>query len=53
MLTTTETLLKELAAGNETRWARFYRDYAPFLEDFTLANSLCRTKTRRKSSAIR
>lgn len=34
MLTTTETLLKGLAAGNETRWARFYRDYAPFLEDF-------------------
>lgn len=34
MLTTTETLLEGLAAGNETRWARFYRDYAPFLEDF-------------------
>ena len=34
MLTTTETLLKGLAAGNEGRWARFYRDYAPFLEDF-------------------
>lgn len=34
MLTTTETLLKGLAAGNETRWARFYHDYAPFLEDF-------------------
>ena len=32
MLTTTETLLKGLAAGNESRWARFYRDYAPFLE---------------------
>ena len=29
MLTTTETLLKGLAAGNESRWARFYRDYAP------------------------
>lgn len=34
MLTTTETLLKGLAEGNEGRWARFYRDYAPFLEDF-------------------
>ena len=36
MLTTTETLLKGLAAGNEGRWARFYRDYAPFLEDFVV-----------------
>ena len=34
MLTTTETLLKGLAAGNESRWTRFYRDYAPFLENF-------------------
>lgn len=33
MLTTTETLLKGLAAGNEGRWARFYHDYAPFLEN--------------------
>lgn len=36
MLTTTETLLKGLAAGNESRWARFYRDYAPFLENFLI-----------------
>ena len=36
MLTTTETLLKGLAAGNESRWARFYRDYAPFLENFII-----------------
>ena len=36
MLTTTETLLKGLAAGNESRWARFYRDYAPFLESVIL-----------------
>ena len=36
MLTTTETLLKGLAAGNERRWARFYRDYAPFLESVIL-----------------
>ena len=36
MLTTTETLLKGLAAGNESRWARFYRDYAPFLEGIVL-----------------
>ena len=28
MLETTETLLKGLAAGNQNRWARFYRDYA-------------------------
>ena len=34
MLTTTETLLRGLAEGNEGRWVRFYRDYAPFLEDF-------------------
>ena len=33
MITTTETLLEKLAAGDEARWARFYRDYAPFLED--------------------
>ena len=36
MLTTTETLLKGLAAGSESRWARFYRDYAPFLENALL-----------------
>ena len=34
MITTTETLLEKLAAGDEARWARFYRDYAPFLETF-------------------
>ena len=34
MIPTTETLLKGLAEGNEARWARFYRDYAPFLESF-------------------
>lgn len=33
MLITTETLLKGLATGNEGRWARFYHDYAPFLEN--------------------
>ena len=36
MRATTETLLKGLAAGNETRWAKFYRDYAPFLEGVVL-----------------
>ena len=36
MLTTTETLLKGLAAESESRWARFYRDYAPFLESVVL-----------------
>jgi hypothetical protein len=30
MLETTDTLLKGLAEGNQNRWARFYRDYAPF-----------------------
>lgn len=45
MIPTTETLLKGLAAGNETRWARFYRDYAPFLENSVLHKfpSLSRT----------
>lgn len=32
MLETTDTLLKGLAEGNESRWARFYRDYAPLME---------------------
>jgi len=33
MLKTTETLLEGLAANDQTRWARFYRDYAPFIEN--------------------
>lgn len=37
MLETTDTLLKGLAEGNENRWARFYRDYAPWIEK-TLTN---------------
>lgn len=32
MLETTDTLLKGLAEGNENRWTRFYRDYAPLME---------------------
>ena len=32
MLETTETLLKGLAANDQSRWARFYRDYAPWIE---------------------
>lgn len=32
MLETTDTLLKGLAEGNQNRWARFYRDYAPWIE---------------------
>ncbi len=32
MLETTETLLQELAVGNQNRWTRFYRDYAPWIE---------------------
>jgi len=34
MLETTDTLLKGLTDGNESRWARFYRDYAPWIESF-------------------
>lgn len=37
MLETTDTLLKELAEGSESRWARFYHDYAPWIEK-TLTN---------------
>lgn len=36
MLKTTETLLAGLAANDETRWARFYRDYAPWIENTLL-----------------
>ena len=32
MLETTDTLLKGLAEGDQNRWARFYRDYAPLIE---------------------
>ena len=32
MLETTETLLKGLAEGDQNRWTRFYRDYAPWIE---------------------
>ena len=32
MLVTTETLLKGLAEGDQNRWSRFYRDYAPWIE---------------------
>ena len=34
MITTTETLIEKLAAGDGARWARFYRDYAPHLEKY-------------------
>lgn len=33
MLDTTDTLLKGLAANDQNRWARFYRDYAPWIEN--------------------
>lgn len=33
MLETTETLLNGLAASDQNRWARFYRDYAPWIEN--------------------
>ena len=32
MLETTDTLLKGLTANDQNRWARFYRDYAPWIE---------------------
>lgn len=32
MLETTDTLLKGLAEGSQNRWARFYRDYATWIE---------------------
>ena len=34
MLATTDTLLKGLAQGNQCRWARFYRDYTPYITKF-------------------
>ena len=34
MLETTDTLLRGLAEGSESRWARFYRDYTPWIESF-------------------
>lgn len=39
MLQTTETLIAGLAANDETRWARFYRDYAPYIENTLLDNT--------------
>ena len=40
MLQTTETLLKGLAANDQNRWARFYRDYAPWIESLLLKRGL-------------
>ena len=40
MLQTTETLLKGLAANDQNRWARFYRDYAPWIENVLLRHGL-------------
>ena len=40
MLQTTETLLMGLAAGDQNRWARFYRDYAPWIENILLQRGL-------------
>lgn len=42
MLETTETLLKGLAANDNNRWARFYRDYAPLIENTLLKRGLSR-----------
>ena len=40
MLQTTETLLQGLAANDQNRWARFYRDYAPWIENNLLRRGL-------------
>lgn len=40
MLETTQTLLDGLVAGNQCRWARFYRDYSPWLEAFLAKKGL-------------
>ena len=40
MLATTDTLLKGLAEGNQSRWARFYRDYSPWIENFLRTRGL-------------
>ena len=40
MLETTDTLLKGLAEGNQSRWARFYRDYSPWIENFLRTRGL-------------
>ena len=39
MLQTPETLIAGLAANDETRWARFYRDYAQRIENTLLKNT--------------
>lgn len=39
MLQKTETLLAGFAANDETRWARFYRDYAPYIENTLRRNT--------------
>lgn len=39
MLQTTETLIAGLAANDEMRWARFYRDYAPWIESMLLKHT--------------
>ena len=40
MLETTETLLKGLAANDQNRWARFYRDYAPWIENVLMKHGI-------------
>ena len=40
MLETTETLLNGLAANDQNRWARFYRDYAPWIENTLVKRGL-------------
>jgi len=40
MLQTTETLLKGLASNDQNRWARFYRDYAPWIENTLVKRGL-------------
>ena len=40
MLETTETLLKGLATNDQNRWARFYRDYAPWIENVLMKHGI-------------
>ena len=40
MLKTTETLLQDLANNDQNRWALFYRDYSPWIENCLIKRGL-------------
>lgn len=44
MLITTETLLEKLAANDQNRWARFYRDYAPYIKGNLIKKGVSETE---------